>query len=84
MVFYKVTLARSLIGMPRATRQIVKTLGLGKRGSTVYKRATPAIAGSLLKVKELITVEVSPQKVSKGEMRLARKSNPGYVVEAQS
>lgn len=81
MVFYKITLARSTIGLPKATKSIVKSLGLGKRGSTVYRRVTPSIAGSVTKVKELVDLEVTEKALSKEEQRELRKSNPGFVVE---
>ncbi|CAB4252969.1 similar to Saccharomyces cerevisiae YMR286W MRPL33 Mitochondrial ribosomal protein of the large subunit [Maudiozyma barnettii] len=81
MVFYKATLVRSLIGMPKVTREIVKTLGFGKRGSVIYREVTPAITGSLLKVKELVKVEVTEQALSKEMQRELRKSNPGFTVE---
>lgn len=81
MVYYKITLVRSLIGTPKATRAIVKTLGLGKRGSTVYRRVTPAIAGSILKVKELVDVELSETMLTKEQQRNLRKPNPGFEVE---
>ena len=81
MVFYKVTLSRSLIGMPEISKNIVKSIGLGKRGSVVYRRATPAIAGSIARVKELVSVELSEHMVTKEQERESRKSNPGFIVE---
>lgn len=81
MVYYKITLVRSLIGTPKTTRAIVRTLGLGKRGSTVYRKVTPAIAGSILKVKELVNVELSETMLTKEEQRNLRKSKPGFEVE---
>lgn len=84
MAFYKATLMRSLIGMPKATRTIVKTLGFGKRGSVIYRRITPDITGSLLKVKELVSVEITENALSKPEQRGLRKSNPGYTVEKKT
>lgn len=81
MVFYKITLSRSLIGVPHTTRSIVKSLGLGKTGSVVYQRVTPACAGALAKIKELVKVEVTEKKLSKMQQRELRKSNPGFTVE---
>lgn len=81
MAFYKITLARSVIGTPHTTKRIVKSLGLGKTGSIVYKQVTPACAGALAKVKELVKVEVTENKLSKEEQREMRKSNPGFIVE---
>ncbi|CAI4048909.1 hypothetical protein SKDZ_13G4130 [Saccharomyces kudriavzevii ZP591] len=84
MVFYKITLNRSLIGMPHTTKSIVKSLGLGKRGSIVYKRVNPAIAGSLAKVKELVMIEVTEHELTPTQQRELRKSNPGFVVEKRA
>ncbi|AJS85283.1 BPK_HP2_G0041380.mRNA.1.CDS.1 [Saccharomyces cerevisiae] len=84
MVFYKVTLRRSLIGVPHTTKSIVKSLGLGKRGSIVYKKVNPAIAGSLAKVKELVKVEVTEHELTPSQQRELRKSNPGFIVEKRT
>ena len=84
MVYYKATLVRSLIGLPQSKRNIVKSLGFHKRGSVIYRRVTPAITGSLLKVKELISVELTDVKLSKEQQRELRKSNPGFTVEKRS
>ncbi|KAL3228540.1 Large ribosomal subunit protein uL30m [Nakaseomyces bracarensis] len=81
MAFYKVTLVRSLIGTPHTTRSIVKSIGLGKRGSTVYRQVSPSMAGSLAKIKELISVEVTKSKLTKHQQRELRKTNPGFIVE---
>ncbi|SCW03281.1 LAFE_0G06986g1_1 [Lachancea fermentati] len=81
MAFYKVTLARSTIGLPVTTKNIISSLGLGKRGSVVYLRASPAVAGSIAKVKELVKVDITKEALSKEEQRQLRKSNPGFVVE---
>ncbi|CAI4035753.1 hypothetical protein SMKI_13G4050 [Saccharomyces mikatae IFO 1815] len=84
MAFYKIALKRSLIGVPHTTKSIVKSLGLGKRGSIVYKRVNPAIAGSLAKVKELVTVKVTKHELTPSQQRVLRMSNPGFVVEKRS
>ena len=67
--------------MPEISKNIVKSIGLGKRGSVVYRRATPAIAGSIARVKELVSVELSEHMVTKEQERESRKSNPGFIVE---
>ncbi|AET39652.1 mitochondrial 54S ribosomal protein uL30m Ecym_4624 [Eremothecium cymbalariae DBVPG len=81
MVFYKIVLSRSTIGMPAKTRAVVKSLGLGKRGSVVYHSVSPTVAGAIAKVKELVNVEVTDKALSKEEQRQLRTSNPGYTVE---
>lgn len=84
MVFYKITLSRSVIGTPQKTRAMVKGLGLGKRGSVVYQPATPSIAGAVAKIKELVTVELSDKSLNKAQQRELRKSNPGFTVEKRA
>ncbi|CCE64540.1 hypothetical protein TPHA_0I00330 [Tetrapisispora phaffii CBS 4417] len=81
MVFYKITLARSLIGTPPYIKNVVKAIGLGKRGSVVYREATPAMAGTLAMVKEIVKVEVTENQLSKEQQRELRKSNPGFTVQ---
>ncbi|AQZ10432.1 MRPL33 (YMR286W) [Zygosaccharomyces parabailii] len=81
MVFYKITLSRSLIGVPHTTRSVVKSLGLSKRGSVVYRQVTPQCAGSLAKCKELVSVEVTEHALTGEQQRELRKSNPGFTVE---
>lgn len=84
MAFYKITLMRSLIGIPHTTKSVVKSIGLGKRGSTVYRRVTPAMAGALVRAKELISVEVTSEALDKQQQRQLRKSNPGFSVEKRT
>ncbi|KAG0685524.1 39S ribosomal protein L33, mitochondrial [Kluyveromyces marxianus] len=81
MVFYRITLRRSVIGTPKKTRAVVESLGLRKRGSIVYQPAIPSIAGAVAQIKELVNVELSDKPISKAEQREMRKSNPGFTVE---
>lgn len=53
----KIELVKSLIGVPEKLRKIVRSLGLGKCNSTVVHLNSPAIRGSVFKVKHLIKVE---------------------------
>ncbi|KAH3903612.1 probable 54S ribosomal protein L33, mitochondrial [Saccharomycodes ludwigii] len=84
MVFYRITLIRSTIGLPQSTKKIVSALGLGKRGSVVYKRVTPVIAGAVTSIKELVDVEVSKGYLSAEQIHQQRKSNPGYKVTGRA
>ncbi|SCU97198.1 LADA_0H05028g1_1 [Lachancea dasiensis] len=81
MVFYKITLKRSLIGLPKSSKSVASSLGLGKTGSVVYREASPSIAGSIAKIKEVLNVEVTEHALSKEQQRELRKSNPGFTVE---
>ncbi|KAF9930909.1 39S ribosomal protein L33, mitochondrial [Linnemannia zychae] len=56
--YYKVTQTRSLIGVPKSTIKVLKSLGLGRRiGRPVFQPHEPSAAGKILKVKELVKVE---------------------------
>jgi len=82
MSFYKVTLKRSLIGLPKATKLQAKALGLNHGlGKTVFKPVSAGNAGNILKLKELVSVELVDKPKSKKQMREERKSKPGFVVE---
>ncbi|KAF9316043.1 39S ribosomal protein L33, mitochondrial [Podila horticola] len=55
---YKVTQTRSLIGVPKTTIKVLKSLGLGRKiGRPVFQPHNAAAAGKILKVKELVKVE---------------------------
>jgi ribosomal protein L30 len=56
--FFQITLMRSLIGLPSKTRRSVAALGLSKRHQVVWQPFTSPVVGTLLKVKELVTVEL--------------------------
>lgn len=53
----KIQLIKSLIGVPEKHKKIVKSLGLGKRNSTVIQADSPEIQGSVFKVSHLVKVE---------------------------
>ncbi|KAF9338541.1 39S ribosomal protein L33, mitochondrial [Linnemannia elongata] len=56
--YYKVTQTRSLIGVPKSTIKVLKSLGLGRKiGRPVFQPHEPSAAGKILKVKELVKVE---------------------------
>ncbi|KAI9018403.1 hypothetical protein DFJ74DRAFT_227102 [Hyaloraphidium curvatum] len=58
-LWYAVTLKRSSIGMPQKTKDLLHSdLGFKRRLRTVFYPASPSIAGKILKVKELVQVEV--------------------------
>jgi large subunit ribosomal protein L30 len=53
----KVTLRRSLIGVPRDQRATVKALGLRKIGDSREVPETPDVRGMVAKVSYLLTIE---------------------------
>ncbi|KAA8648778.1 mitochondrial 54S ribosomal protein uL30m [Aspergillus tanneri] len=72
MSYFRITLVRSAIGLPRRTTDILKALGLKKRMATVFHPVSSSVAGQIMKVKELV------------EVHLERKPDPGYYVEKTS
>lgn len=53
----KVTLKRSMIGVPDRQIRTVEALGLKKREQTVIKKDSPEIRGMVEKVTHLVEVE---------------------------
>ncbi|KAJ1937362.1 hypothetical protein EC988_007913 [Linderina pennispora] len=56
--FWKITLQRSPIGLPPRTRQNAEALGLRRRGNIVYRPITNELAGVVLKLKEIVKLEI--------------------------
>jgi large subunit ribosomal protein L30 len=86
-MFWKVTLMRSGIGLPKRRNDTLTALGLRKRFRTVYKPVNPQITGLLLRVKELVKVDLVSEEevVGREEMRERRRlgrEDRGYVVES--
>lgn len=81
MSFFRITLIRSSIGLPRRTQGVLKALGLRKRMRTVYHPVSPQVAGQIMMVKELLAVSEVDTVLTKAEMRDARRPDPGYYIE---
>lgn len=80
---FKITLLRSAIGLPKRYRQTLESLGIHRRGQTVFHVHNPETAGKILRVKELVQVQnVDPSEVKmKFEMRRERKAVRGYTIQ---
>ncbi len=81
MPYFKITLIRSSIGLPRKTQGVLNALGLRKRMATVFKPVNPSTAGQIMKIKELVAVSEVEQALTDAEMRAMRKPDPGYYIE---
>lgn len=53
----KITLKKSPIGCTETQKKTIKALGLRKIGSSVVKKNTPEIQGSIRKIEHLLSVE---------------------------
>ncbi|KAJ2909046.1 39S ribosomal protein L33, mitochondrial [Coemansia aciculifera] len=56
--FWKITLTRSTIGLHPRTRENARVLGFKRRGNVVYRPITKELAGIILKLKEIVKVEL--------------------------
>lgn len=79
--YFRITLLRSAIGLPRRSTDVLKALGLKKRMATVFHPVSPSVAGQIMRVKELVSVQEVEQALSKQQVHLERKPDPGYYVE---
>ncbi|KKK14738.1 hypothetical protein P175DRAFT_0497396 [Aspergillus ochraceoroseus IBT 24754] len=84
MSYFRITLVRSAIGLPRRTTDVLKALGLKKRMATVFHPVSPSVAGQIMKVKELVDVREVERRLTKQQVHLERKPDPGYYVEKTS
>jgi len=83
MSYFRITLMRSGIGMPKRTQGVLKALGLNRRMKTVFYPVSSEVAGQIMRVKELVHVEEVDKPLTQYELRLERKPEPGYYVETK-
>ena len=81
MPFFKITLIRSSIGLPKKTQGVLNALGLRKRMATVFKPVNPSTAGQIMRIKELVAVSEVEEAMTDAEMREMRRPDPGYYIE---
>ncbi|THV45909.1 hypothetical protein BGAL_0438g00050 [Botrytis galanthina] len=81
--YFRITLTRSAIGLPKKSSRVLKFLGLHKRTSSVYHPVSSDIAGQIMKVKELVEVEETKERRSKRQERESRRPESGFVVEKE-
>lgn len=81
MSFFRITLQRSAIGLPKRTHGVLRALGLRKRCQTVFQPVTPDSAGMIMKVKELVTVQEVDRALTGKELRAERQPEPGFWIE---
>ncbi|TVY81887.1 54S ribosomal protein L33 [Lachnellula suecica] len=81
MSFFRITLTRSGIGMPKRTQGVLKALGLRHRMATVFYPVTPEVAGQIMRVKELVTVQEVDKALTKEELRAERRPEAGFYLE---
>ena len=82
--YFRITLLRSSIGLPKKSSGVLHALGLKHRLKTVYHPVSPSIAGQIFSVKELIDVQEVEKPLSDGEMRELRRPERGFFVERKA
>lgn len=75
---------RSAIGLPEKTRGVLSALGLHKRMRTVIHPVNLDTAGQIMKVKELVDVQEVEQRLTKEQIKMERKPDPGFYVEKRT
>jgi large subunit ribosomal protein L30 len=83
MSFFRITLHRSAIGLPKQTGLVLKALGLKRRGQTVFHPVNRDSAGMVLRVKELVMVEEVDARKTKQQVHEEQRPDPGFVVESR-
>ncbi|THX18966.1 hypothetical protein D6D17_01706 [Aureobasidium pullulans] len=83
MSYFRITLLRSAIGLPKQASGVLKALGLRKRMKTVYHPVSQQVAGQIFAVKELIDVQEVDQKFSPEELKELRRPDSGFYVESR-
>lgn len=81
MSYFRITLMRSGIGMPKKVQGVLHALGLRKRMTTVYYPVSQSVAGQIMRIKELVDVKEVDHAMTKDEMRAARRPDKGYYIE---
>jgi len=84
MPYFRITLLRSAIGLPKPTTGVLKALGLHKRFATVYYPVSQQIAGQIFAVKELVDVQEVERKFSKKQLKELRRPDTGFYVEKKA
>jgi large subunit ribosomal protein L30 len=82
MTYFKVTLIRSAIGLPRKSQGVLKALGLHRRMKTVFHPVTQDTAGQIMKVKELVAVSEVEKAMTQAELKATRTPLAGYYIES--
>jgi large subunit ribosomal protein L30 len=82
MSYFRITLVRSGIGLPKRTQGVLKALGLRQRMKTVFYPVTPEVAGQIMRVKELVAVREVDRPLTKEELKAERRPDPGFYLES--
>lgn len=84
MAYFRITLLRSAIGLPKKTSGVLHALGLKKRLTTVYQPVSQSVAGQIFAIKELVDVTEVDRPLTNVEMKELRRPDPGFWVESRA
>jgi len=82
MSYFRITLMRSGIGLPKRTQGVLKALGLRTRMKTVFYPVTPEVAGQIMRIKELVHVVEVDKALTKEELKEENRPDAGYYIES--
>ena len=82
--WFRITLIRSAIGLPQKSTGVLKALGLRKRMGTVFHPVTPAVAGQIMRIKELVAVSEVERPLTRRQVHMERVPDPGFYVESRA
>ncbi|SPO03358.1 related to ribosomal protein L30 [Cephalotrichum gorgonifer] len=80
MSYFRVTLHRSAIGLPKRTTGVLAALGLRRRSQVVFHPVEAQFAGMIMKVKELVRVEEVDRILTKRQVTASRRPDRGFEV----
>jgi large subunit ribosomal protein L30 len=84
MPYFRITLLRSAIGLPKKTRGVLLALGLRKRMATSFVPVSSDTAGQIMKVKELVDVQEVGEEKTRAQVKAERKPDAGFYVEVRA
>lgn len=61
---------------------MLKALGLRHRMKTVFYPVSPEVAGQIMKVKELVSVQEVDKPLTLEELKQENRPDPGYYIES--
>lgn len=83
--YYAITLKRSLIGVEKKRKELAQTLGFKRRQQTIIRPVNGAVAGMILRLKELVEVKLlnSDEELVGFLNERYKKPDAGFVVSGK-
>jgi large subunit ribosomal protein L30 len=84
MGYFRITLLRSGIGLPKKIRGVLEAIGLRKRMAITFLPISRDSAGQIMKIKELVDVQEVEHAKTRQQLKAERRPDPGFYVETRS